>query len=200
MSNVRSTAGALLAALLAGCAGAALNVNWEHDPAADFSGMQTYDWMPGPQKKSGDPRIDDPFVDTRIRKAVEKGLAAKGYEQRARAPDFVIGYHAALRDEITTTTMDSYYGYHRSWGGDQGRGRGWNVGGPSITYGRSYGVGTLVLDIGDPDTHQLIWRGSALAEIGGSDSPKKRDERLDKAVRHMLESFPPPESSGSGDR
>jgi hypothetical protein len=50
-------------------------------------------------------------------------------------------------------------------------------------------VGTLVVDIYDTSTQQLIWRGLAHDQL--SDKPDKDTKKLEKAVNKMFDKFPP---------
>ena len=56
---------------------------------------------------------------------------------------------------------------------------------------REYEQGTLLLDFVDPETRQLLWRGSASARIRPSSSPEESQKRANEAVAAMLERFPP---------
>jgi hypothetical protein len=67
------------------------------------------------------------------------------------------------------------YGY---WGG-------FNYG---YTEVRSYKKGTLVLDIVDARTHQLVWVGILDKEVRSVNPPSKR---IQKTITKLLKNFPP---------
>lgn len=168
--------------LLNGCA--ALEVQTDYDPDIDFSRYKTYQWVPGPQKVTGNPRLDNPLLDKRIRSAVEKELAAKGYVKAENGrPDFKVAYHTALEMRSEYRTIDDfyrgygYYGY-TGWGG-------------RTTYVYQYEEGTLILDIIDAKTNSLVWRGTARAEIMEYRKNEKRDKQLHNIVHRMIAKFPP---------
>jgi hypothetical protein len=50
-------------------------------------------------------------------------------------------------------------------------------------------VGTLVIDIYDSSSKQLIWRGEAHDQLSGK--PEKNTQKLEKAVDKMFDKFPP---------
>jgi hypothetical protein len=50
-------------------------------------------------------------------------------------------------------------------------------------------VGTLMLDMYDAQTHQLIWRGRSSATL--SNNGDKNTKKLDKDIDKMLNGFPP---------
>jgi len=191
---------AAVVTLLGACSGKApMKVGWEYDPAATFSGPRTYAWVPGPQERTGDPRVDDKSVDRRIRQAVDAQLAAQGFA--SVPPDqatFWVGYHVLLIDQIQTTTTRRYYGHNRSWGGDAGLDLGWQLAGAPASYQWRYDVGTLTVFIEAPATQRPIWQGFAQAQIEPSDDWDTRDARLAKAAASILEKFPPTAPGASG--
>lgn len=162
-----------------------MEVTSDHDPKANFSAYHTYNWVPGPQQSTGDPRLDSTLLDTRIREAVEQQLTAKGLTKDSGAkPDLLVAYHVAVRGKQGVTTVSDASWYQPGWGY-----RGGGGGGP--TYARDYEEGTLILDLLDASNRQLVWRGSAQAEVKENISPEKRQERINEAVRRILEQFPP---------
>ena len=50
-------------------------------------------------------------------------------------------------------------------------------------------VGTLVVDLYDTNSAQLVWRGEAQDQL--SEKPDKDTRKLNKAVEKMFEKFPP---------
>ena len=77
---------------------------------------------------------------------------------------------------LVGTGYGSYYGdyYGGSWGG----------GSSTITV-RTFRVGTLVIDIVDAKTDELVWRGSA-GNIILVDNPTKMTKKIDKAISKMV--------------
>jgi hypothetical protein len=186
----------LSVASLCGCATATkISVSSIHDQDAVFTDLETYDWMPEPRERTDDPRIEDEALNTRIRTTVEAQLTVNGFRKRTSGePDFYIGYHAALDDRLDIEDINAYYNYAAAPGMSTGLhtavAGGWVYAG-SNTKVREYAIGTLVLDIVEPGTRNLLWRGTAQAEIEKKDSADKREQRLKTAVRMMLSGFPP---------
>jgi Domain of unknown function (DUF4136) len=52
-------------------------------------------------------------------------------------------------------------------------------------------VGTLVLDMYDPASKQLVWTGSATKTINLSKNNEKNQKQLDKKMQKLLKNFPP---------
>ncbi len=186
MVAVRTFWPALLIATLSGCS--TMQITSDYDPSANFAGLKTYDWIPEPQKASGDFRIDDPFIKRRIRDAVDNQLAAQGYEKRSSdTPDFLVGYHVALNKKLQVSTMNECYGTVV--------GPRWHHSGPrwygSETYVYDYDEGSLVLDIIEAGGRKLIWRGSAIARVDTTASAERKTKRINEAVQRILAQFPP---------
>ena len=174
---------AVLGALAVGCA--TYDVAYDFDPQADFRRLGTYGWFPGPQPDTGDPRLDNTIVDSRIRAAVDTHLATKGYKKDfADKADFLVAYHAAINHKLDIATVDRYYGPGPRWAGMV----------VTDTTVREWDQGTLILDVVDRRSRKLLWRGSVQAQVTNRASPAERTERVRAAVAQMLEKFPPPEA------
>ena len=51
--------------------------------------------------------------------------------------------------------------------------------------------GSLVLDMYDPATKQLVWTGTATKTLNPSGNQQKNVKSLDKAVQKLLKNYPP---------
>ena len=91
------------------------------------------------------------------------------------------------------------FGYSGGWGGcgcggyypayGYGYGGYWGGGGVDVY---QYTEGTLILDLIEAKSKQLVWRGMAQGTIDENASPEQRERRLNEAVMRMLANFPPP--------
>lgn len=180
MTFTRAVIVPLVALVLAGCS--QITVTTDHDSAANFAALHTYAWRPGPQQGVGDPRFDSTLIDKRVRAAVDRVLASKGYRAASpgRTADFLVGYHAVVRQKTNTQTINQMYGYRV----------GGLPGGPG-SRASDYDEGTLLIDVIDPATMQLLWRGSGTGVVDPQASPEKREQRINEAVEQILAAFPP---------
>ena len=164
---------------VAGCA-TTMNVSSHVQSGLDFTQYHTYDWGPADALPTGDPRLDkDPFFRDHMQGAVEKQMAAKGFERAklGTPPDLLIHYHANITQRIDVNRVDREYGYCY----DE------NCQARVI----EYEAGTLVLDIVDPHTKTVIWRGWAQDSVEDMlDNQDKMARKIDEAVRRMLERVP----------
>jgi hypothetical protein len=52
-------------------------------------------------------------------------------------------------------------------------------------------VGTLVIDLADARTRQMVWRGIGVKEIDTAARPEQRDKNVQQAIAKILRDFPP---------
>jgi len=57
----------------------------------------------------------------------------------------------------------------------------------STTTANSYERGTLVIDLWDADTKQMVFRGSASTVV--SQKPEKEEKQIYKAIKKMVTAF-----------
>jgi hypothetical protein len=154
----------------------------DYDPGIDFSRFHSYAWQPHSLELS-DPMIDTDLLRVRVQRAVDAELERKGLVPGAEGatPDLLVDYHVSTREKVDLVTFPSTWGYGPGWY--------WGIG--TEVQAREYTQGTLVLDFVDGATKQLVWRGTASAEITRSRTPEERAKRIDDAVREILAPFPP---------
>jgi hypothetical protein len=178
MTWIRSVSLFLLMASAVGCS--SVKIGYDHDPSANFSAYHTYDWVPGPQDTTGDRRVDNSLVDIRMRTAIAAQLSVKGYTKPANGqPDFYVAYHVAVKDMVKGSAAKYYTG-------DRNVGT-WTT----VSDIQAYEAGTLLVDIVDASSKQLVWRGSAFGEVDPGLTSQERDERIRNLVHKMFSHFPP---------
>ena len=178
---------ALAAALATLGPGCAQPVRVSFDAHEDFAAYRTWAWLPPAWPVLAASRQVAPELDATLRSAVERELAARGYERAAEGqpPDFFVSYHLDLRRQLVlknetpaTQTLSTYHG---------GRG---DVGAYEIdrTEQRlvSYEIGLLGLDIADGPGRQLVWRGISRRRVRNRFS-----NQAEGAVVEIFEHFPP---------
>jgi len=158
----------------------AQQVKTDYDRNANFGQYKTYSWE---QVKTKDALDVD-----RIKAAVNTALAAKGWTQVDSGGDVCI-----VAVEITSNqqTLNTFYdGFGGGWGWRRFGGGGF---GEATTTTETYKVGTVVVDLFDHKTKQLVWRGSASDTL--SNNSDKNIKKLDKGVEKMFKKFPPSSST-----
>src|SRR5204863_7302899 len=150
------------------------NVRYNFNKVANFNAYKTYKWV---QIKDA-PKLN-PLVDQQVRSAIEAELAKKGL---AKAPgeeaDLWIAYQVTLSQEKEFSSYSSDFGYGAGWG------RGWYGGGmgSTMTTGQTstIHIGEVALDMYDPATKQISWRGTASKTLDAKAKPEKRQKNLAK--------------------
>jgi hypothetical protein len=182
MKSVRFAAVYVAFSLLALSTVFAQNVRTDFDHQANFSQYKTYSWQ--------EIKPADSLWDARIKRAVDAQLAAKGWTQVDTGGDLAI---VAIKTTQTQRTLQTFYdglGGGGGWGWRRFGGGGFGGGfGESETTEQDYKDGTLVVDMYDAKTKQLIWRGSAEDTL--SSKAEKNEKNLEKGVAKMLKNFPP---------
>jgi hypothetical protein len=170
---------------LGGCAG--VRVSQDYEPGTDFSTYNAFDWKSSIQPQTGDIRIDNPLLDGRIRKAVERGLVEKGYRKTDQmSADFLVEYSLAVQAKVDSSPVSIGTGFGIGGGGSFG---GIGVGTPVVD---SYEEGLLVINFFDTKSGQLIWRGSGTRRLGWQSDPAKNTEEVNTLVDKVLVQYPPP--------
>jgi len=176
---------ASLAILALGCSGP--DVRYDYDAKASYAAYHSYDWYaPPPADRPQGPR--SPFMDARVRRAVETELAARHFQKETAAePDFLVVYYPVYRVHGSPRGAVSF---GMAFGGFRGPGVGVGVAAP-LEGGTRGMVGSIVLEIEDGKTHQLVWKAVAEDVLDDSASPEAASQDVTEAVRKMLGRFPP---------
>jgi len=154
----------------------AQQVKTDYDRGANFGQYKTYSWE---QVKTKDALDVD-----RIKNAVNVALTAKGWTQVESGGDVSI---VAIEMTQNQQTLNTFYdGFGGGWGWRRFGGGGF---GQATTTTETYKVGTVVVDLFDTKTKQLIWRGAASDTL--SNNSDKNIKNLDKGVEKMFKNFPP---------
>ena len=176
MRHVTMVSTALAALALAGCA--TMNVSSHIERTANFVDYVTYDWGPPDNLPVGDPRLDNnPFFQDYLQGAIEKRMAAKGFERAVNGtPDLLVHYHASVSQKLDVYEVDQRYGY--CYGDCQ----------PQVA---DYELGTLIIDIVDARTSKVVWRGWAQDAMNGIiDNQERLEKQVDEEVTLMMQRLP----------
>ena len=169
----------LAGAALAFASGAwAQDVKVDYDHAANFATIKTFSLKIGTS-------WGNQISEKRVSDEITQALTEKGWKLAPEGEaDAQVVLHGATETKRSLNTFYSGmggYGY-RGWGGMGGTGT-------ATTTESQYTVGTLVVDIFEPKTKALLWRGIAQDEL--SDKPEKNAKKLGKASDKLFKDFPP---------
>jgi hypothetical protein len=161
-------------AVLGGCAPSP-RVNFDFDPAANFSNFRSYSWA-----YVSTPRGINPLLFERVKGSIDRTLQGRGYQLTEKG-EFAVAFTLGSRDRVEVTDFGSYGPFFSPWGGPWGRPRNIDV--------RNVTDGTLVIDIYDTTTKRPVWHGTATQQITRS---RIDQGMIDTAVNAVLANFPPP--------
>jgi len=156
----------LLSLATAGCSEHAdVRVNAAYGPGIKYTGIGTrFDWAPRAQNTFGE--VHDLNEQTRavfesiIEEHLEKAGFAKVPSGRA---DFWLRYGIATRQETDTSAS---------------------------AFGVPYEEGSLLIDVIDPQSRKIVWRGAARARIDPGAAPEHRIDKINYAMGRLMEKFP----------
>jgi hypothetical protein len=185
---MRTTAWLALVSAAGWIACSGVRVTTDYDPSADFSDVSSYAWLDERSGVQGDRPDVSSLLDRRVRSAVDAELQSKGLSRvDPSAAKVLVTYHLGVESKLDVNTINSGYGYGR-----YGR-----YGGISTTTTVSeYQEGTLLIDVVEPESKQLVWRGSGQARLREYATPEQREQRISEAVKQILEDFPPGAKKG----
>jgi hypothetical protein len=162
--------------LLSACA-ADIMVYSDRDPAYDLSNFGTFDWAEKTDVENGkNPLYYSDLNDRRIKAAVEKELFSRGYTRTTKNADRVIHYHIVVEEESVLAPEPYGYFYGPYWM----RAR---------LHVHTYREGTLIIDMLDPQTKNLVWRSWATAALDMI-TENEVEPIIYRAVAKMFKEFP----------
>lgn len=167
MNRIRRVVGIGFAALsihVAACAPFQAESYW--GPSQKLSGLgATFAWKPGAKCEPDAGKAQDSDIAAAAQELLEENLKAKGYGRNSQGnADFTVCYRLGKQVAQAETG-------HGSW--DEA---------------------VLEVDLTDPATGGLVWRGRVRGRIDYAATPDARRDRIGTAVRQLMQ--PLPKSSG----
>ena len=153
-----------------------MTVNAYVERGAVLERYHTYAWGPADAFSTGDPRLDNnPFFTGSIREQVDSQLGARRFERTDASPDLLVHVHVNVKQQVDVRTLDRDV---TSCEYEDCR--------PFI-----FDAGTLFIDLVDPRTKTLVWRGWAEASFDGLiDRQEWMEKRVDEVVRRIMQRLP----------
>ena len=155
------------ALLVASAPAFAQKVNVDFDHSARFAQFRTYAWTPGTP-------AENPLAENRIRAAVGSQLAVHGFTL-SPTPDVFVATIVVTQEHPELVA--------------NGFGGGLMFGGYATASVQTYETGTLIVDLYDARSKQLVWRATGTDTL--NDKSNKNTAKMNKAVAKMFEQYPP---------
>ncbi|HEV8410588.1 MAG TPA: DUF4136 domain-containing protein [Gemmatimonadaceae bacterium] len=183
MKNRLFIATAAAFAFAAIACGSNIRVTVSVAPSANFAGYRRFAILTPPARADGRRLPDDPMLVNSITNralsaTVADAFISRGYMLDSTGADFEVAYYASSRERLDVTMWN--YGY---------RGR-WSEGYPAPGYMSAvpYAEGTVIVDVIDAKTRDLVWRGRGQAT--SSNDPVEFQKDLRGAVQSIVKQFP----------
>lgn len=168
---------AVLLTLLLGCS-PEIMVYTDHDPAYNLADYRTFGWMQDRDNESDkNPLYYNELNDKRIKTAVQQELTNRGYRLVYEQPELSIHYHIIIEDREVIANEPHGFHYGPYWL-------------RMHSHAYEYREGTLIIDLMDTRTNQLVWRGWAVAALDEDYTPDKIDQLIRTAVAEIFKKFP----------
>ena len=147
--------------------GQQVSVNYNHD--VDFSQFHTYAW--GSNNANA---IKDSILAQVAQQDINAAMQSKGLTmvQESQNPDLLLTANGGMREQTSWNAWGM-----RGWGGGMG----------SITPEQNV-VGTMIVDLFNAKSQELVWRG--IAENTLNHKGNKNQEMVQKAIEKMFKQWP----------
>jgi hypothetical protein len=193
--------GAFIGMAITGCSSGGVQVRTAVEPNADLAALHTFYVLAAPPRSvnatalsTNDPMLDNSITNRALRDDLGQAFRARGYTAATRQDaDFLVAYYAGTKQKFDTTywgpTFDPGWRYsyrgRRSWAwpyyvwpGDMG-------GSINVT---SSTQGQVIVDVTDPRTNELVWRGQGTEPVSGE--PAAYANALQGVVNAIIATFP----------
>jgi hypothetical protein len=183
MRTIAKGAAIAAALALAGCS-TAVNVQTIAAPDARLGHLHTFRFMePSPRSgvRSGanNPILVNSINTQALRADIVSALQRRGFVQSDSAPDFLVASYATTHEALDFDAWNYGYAWRPRWSR-------WGYG-PVVT---EFTQGSVVIDLVDPATKELLWRGNGVAHV--SDQPEQFRKDLRQTVNEILDKLPSP--------
>jgi hypothetical protein len=183
-STRRLVASTTLALITVAC-GRSIEVRTMAAPDAGLTALHTFRMLPGPARRDGravtgadDPMINNSIANRAIRAQIIKAFQDRGYAIDERNPDFGVAFYASAREKLDVTVWDYGYPVGPRW---------YRYPRPTQTV-TPYTEGSVIVDVINPSTRELLWRGEGKARL--SDDLSENVKRLAEAAKAIVARFP----------
>lgn len=154
-------------------------------PKVTLSEFRTFHLLPTPRRREAprvtgayDPMLNNSLANRAIRESVASAFLDRGYVNETWVPDFVVAVYASAHERLDLSMWKCGYGYWPPWR--------WK--GAPRQETMVYDHGTVIVDVLNPITLELLWRGSAQAVV--SDDPGENTRQLQRVAAAIVERFP----------
>jgi Domain of unknown function (DUF4136) len=143
----------------------------DYDHTINWSQFHTFQLADGTKSP-------DTFTQKRIEDGITSALTSKGWQAVTSNPDMLVYSHVVLTSEKQWNA--------ESMGGFGYRGR--MGGGMATATQTNIPIGTIIVDLVNPKTKEMVWRGTAQDQVSGGGSDQGE---VQNAMKALFKNFPP---------
>jgi hypothetical protein len=159
---------------LTGCS--TMKVYSDFDRDLSVRKYSTFGWTDNKQLETkNNPLYYNELNDKRIKNDVAVQMKNNGYQFDSENPQLKVHYHIVLEDR-TAINPEPFGTYGQDW-----LDRNVNV--------HEFREGTLIIDLMDTKTNNLVWRGWAVNFLD-EDKPDQIEQQFNNAIKKIFEKFP----------
>ncbi|MFY7911935.1 MAG: DUF4136 domain-containing protein [Emticicia sp.] len=159
------------------------NLHIEREPNIAIEQYRTYGWNKLESTKASHPLYSSVELNQILVREIDKNLAKKGFRRNIATPEFLVDFHIYVEEQKFQNLVCGA-GFYRGERYLPDLSQRTYCESPEIV---NYDDGTLIIDIVDAQTGQLVWRGTAGEII---DNPAYATEIFRKKVKRILKKFP----------
>lgn len=150
----------------------------DHDPEYDLGKYITFSFIKNENIESeNNPLYYNELNDKRIKSAVKDQLINKGYDYTEEPSELIVHYHIIVDDQTLVTTDPHAYLYSPNWMHFR-------------TNIQQYREGTLIIDVMEAKSKNLIWRGWAVSALDAANTPEEIDRLVQSTIARIFKKFP----------
>jgi Domain of unknown function (DUF4136) len=176
---------AIVTLMLSACG--SVNVQTETGIDADFAKLGSYGWFEKGDVSLAGVEVSNPDVEAWVKASVDKQLQSKGYKKATDAqPDFLVSWVGAIEKKVKVQSIEHFYSSY-----------GYGPVAASMPLEakkgntvREYEEGTILLDVLDPVTHTMLWRGRGTDRLLQGMEKDDGPLYVNKLVKNILKTFP----------
>ncbi|WP_018274252.1 DUF4136 domain-containing protein [Teredinibacter turnerae] len=182
MKRLLVTAIAAFTLLLNACANRGISTDYQTDVA--FDEYRSYALLPVDPSVYANPKVSEITI-KRIGTVLKKQLSNRYSEVEPNSADFLVRYFLVLDERMKVESYNANFGIYRS-----GFAYGHAYSTPDL-HNTYYQQGSIIVDILDTKSQEVVWRGSTEGKVKEGLSPEQREARVAAQLSDLLEHFPP---------
>jgi hypothetical protein len=161
------------------------------DREVDFNRFKTFAWGTS-EIKTENPVYNSDLINKNIKTTVENEFAKRGINYNSESPDFLVSYHTYTEQKQETSQNNAFYGPFMPFGFGFypfGYGMRFPYGWSNNARTYTYTEGTLIIDIKDKKTDEVVWRGTVSGNVENVNGLQKQ---IRKGIKAIMKKYPVP--------